>query len=173
MSSRWKNIAHTETRELLQNVFRHPERLQPKKTREQVTKEAAEAFSTIAERLRLNGHSPEKVAHFVNRLMFCLFAEDVNLLQDDLFKRMLHTLARRREEVPQRSQKMLSELFANMRAGGNYGIDYILHFNGGLYDSDEALPLDADSLDVLRDIARLDWSSMRRLKLSAAAPACR
>lgn len=86
---------------------------------------------------------------------------------------MLHTLARRREEVPQRSQKMLSELFANMRAGGNYGIDYILHFNGGLYDSDEALPLDADSLDVLRDIARLDWSSMRRLKLSAAAPACR
>lgn len=155
-----EDIAHTGTRELLQNVFRHPERLQPKKTREQVTKEAAEAFSTIANRLRMTGHSPDKVAHFVNRLMFCLFAEDVNLLQDDLFKRMLHTVARRREEVPQRSQKMLSELFANMRAGGNYGIDYILHFNGGLFDSDEALSLDADFLDVLREIARLDWSSI-------------
>ena len=155
-----EDIAHTETRELLQNVFRHPERLQPKKTREQVTKEAAEAFSTIAKRLRMSGHSSEKVAHFVNRLMFCLFAEDVNLLQDDLFKRMLDTLAKRREEVPQRSRKMLSELFANMRAGGNYGIDYILHFNGGLFDNDEALPLDADLLDVLRTIARLDWSSI-------------
>ena len=89
----------------------------PEKTREQVTKDAAKEFSTIAERLRMAGHAPEKVAHFLNRLVFCLFAEDVNLLQDDLFKRMLDTLAKRREEVPERSQKMLSELFANMRAG--------------------------------------------------------
>ncbi len=155
-----EDLAHTEWRELLRNVFRNPEKLRPAKTREQVTKEAAKDFSTIAERLRMAGHAPEKVAHFLNRLVFCLFAEDVNLLPDDLFKRLLDTLAKRREEVKDRSQKMLSELFANMRAGGEYGLEHILHFNGGLFDSDEALPLDPDSLDILRDIAKQDWSAI-------------
>jgi type II restriction/modification system DNA methylase subunit YeeA len=155
-----EDLAHSGTRDLLKNVFRHPERLQPKKTREQVTKDVAKDFSAIAERLRMKGHAPDKVAHFLNRIVFCLFAEDVDLLQDDLFKRMLDTLAKRRDEVPERSQKMLSDLFANMRKGGNYGIDHILHFNGGLFDSDEALPLDADALDMLRGIAKQDWSSI-------------
>lgn len=155
-----EDLAHTETRDLLRNVFTNPERLRPTKTREQVTQDAAKEFSTIAERLRMAGHAPEKVAHFLNRLVFCLFAEDVNLLQDDLFKRLLETLAKRRDEVKERSQSMLSELFANMREGGEYGLEHILHFNGGLFDSDEALPLDADSLDILRSIAKQDWSAI-------------
>jgi type II restriction/modification system DNA methylase subunit YeeA len=155
-----EDLAHTETRDLLRNIFRHPERLQPKKTREQVTKDVAKDFSAIAERLRMAGHAPEKVAHFLNRIVFCLFAEDVNLLPDDLFKEILRTLGQRRDEIPQRSQSMLAELFGKMRGGGNFGRDHILHFNGGLFDDDEALPLDADSLDILRDIAKQDWSAI-------------
>ena len=137
-----------------------PSGCRPEKTRVQVTEEAAEEFTTIAERLRMAGHLPEKVAHFLNRIVFCLFAEDVNLLQDDLFKRLLDTLAKRREQVPERSQRMLAELFANMRVGGEFGLEHILHFNGGLFDNDEALPLDADSLDILRNIARQDWAAI-------------
>jgi hypothetical protein len=154
------DLAHSGTRELLKNVFRHPERLQPERTREQVTKEVANDFSVIAERLRMAGHAPEKVAHFLNRIVFCLFAADVDLLQDDLFKRLLDTLAKRRDEVPARSEKMLADLFANMRTGGEFGVEHILHFNGGLFNDDEALPLDADSLDMLRAIAKQDWSSI-------------
>ncbi len=30
------------------------------------------------------------------------------------------------------------------RRAANFGLDHILHFNGGLFDDDEALPLDAD-----------------------------
>jgi len=153
-------LRQAKTRDLLHNVFRNPDRLKPQKTREQVTKDVAKDFSAIAERLRMKGHAPDQVAHFLNRIVFCLFAEDVDLLQDDLFKRMLDTLAKRRDDVPERSQKMLSELFANMRAGGNYGLEHILHFNGGLFDDDAALPLDADALDMLRVIAKQDWSSI-------------
>jgi hypothetical protein len=98
------DLAHSGTRALLKNVFRHPERLQPTKTREQVTKDVAKDFSAIAERLRMKGHAPDKVAHFLNRIVFCLFAEDVNLLQDDLFKRMLDTLAQ-----PRTSARTLAE----------------------------------------------------------------
>lgn len=155
-----EDLAHSGTRELLRNVFRHPERLQPKKTREQVTKDVAKDFSTIAERLRSAGHAPETVAHFLNRIVFCLFAEDVNLLQGDLFKKLLDNLAQRRDQVPEASQRRLSQLFAQMKGGGEFGLDNILHFNGGLFDDDAALPLDADSLDLLRVIAKQDWSSI-------------
>lgn len=154
------DLRSVDTRELLHWIFRNPEKLKPAKTREQVTKEAAKNFTTIAERLRMQGHPPEKVAHFLNRLVFCLFAEDVNLLPDDLFKRLLDTLAKNREEVKTRSQKMLSELFTNMQKGGAFGLEHILHFNGGLFDDGEAMPLDPDSLDILREIAKQDWSAI-------------
>jgi type II restriction/modification system DNA methylase subunit YeeA len=155
-----EDLAHSGTRDLLKNVFTHPDRLKPDKTREQVTKDAAKDFTTIAERLRMSGHAPDKVAHFLNRLVFCLFAEDVNLLENDLFKRMLDNLAKRRDKVAEQSQKMFTELFGEMRGGGNYGLEHILHFNGGLFDDDSALPLDPDSLDILRNIAKQDWSAI-------------
>lgn len=155
-----EDLARTEIRDLLRDAFRNPEKLKPAKTREQVTKQAAKDFSTVAERLRMAGHAPEKVAHFLNRLVFCLFAEDVNLLQDSLFKKLLDNLAQRRDQVPDASKRRLSQLFAQMKAGGEFGLDNILHFNGGLFDDDEALPLDPDSLDILREIARQDWSSI-------------
>ena len=47
-----------------------------------------------------------------------------------------------------------------MRKGGEFGLEHILHFNGGLFDNDEALSLDANSLDTLRDIAKQDWSAI-------------
>jgi type II restriction/modification system DNA methylase subunit YeeA len=155
-----EDLAHSGTRELLRNVFDHPDRLKPNKTREQVTKEAAKDFTTIAERLRMSGHAPDTVAHFLNRLVFCLFAEDVNLLENDLFTRMLDNLAKRRDKVAEQSQRMFTDLFREMRGGGNYGLEHILHFNGGLFDDDTALPLDPDSLDILRNIAKQDWSAI-------------
>ncbi|CAN5473031.1 class I SAM-dependent DNA methyltransferase [soil metagenome] len=155
-----EDLAQSATRELLRNVFKYPDRLKPDKTREQVTKDAAKEFTTIAERLRMSGHPPEKVAHFLNRLVFCLFAEDVNLLENDLFKRMLDNIAKRRDTVGAQSQRMFADLFREMRGGGNYGLEHILHFNGGLFEDDTTLPLDPDSLDILRNIARLDWSAI-------------
>jgi hypothetical protein len=46
-----EDLANTETRELLRNVFRNPERLQPAKTRKQVTEDAAKEFVKIADRV--------------------------------------------------------------------------------------------------------------------------
>jgi type II restriction/modification system DNA methylase subunit YeeA len=155
-----EDLANNAVLDFFRALFNTPEKLKPDKTREQVTEDAAKEFVTIADRLRLAGHAPEAVAHFLNRIVFCLFAEDINLLPDDLFKKILDTLAKRRMDVKQRSEQMLSELFAKMRQGGNFGFDLILHFNGGLFDDDKALPFDAESLDILRSVARQDWSSI-------------
>ena len=40
----------------------------------------AASFASVAQALRDRGHDPQAVAHFVNRLVFCMFADDVGLL---------------------------------------------------------------------------------------------
>ena len=45
-----------------------------------LTEEAAAKFAKLALWLRDRGHDPRAVAHFINRLIFCMFAESVDLL---------------------------------------------------------------------------------------------
>nr|WP_294557648.1 type IIL restriction-modification enzyme MmeI [uncultured Rhodopila sp.] len=80
---------------VLKSVFSDPERLLPNKTRAALTAEAAAEFAELAGRLRNRGNDPQTVAHFVNRLVFCLFADDVGLLPAGLFERMLDASRKR------------------------------------------------------------------------------
>src|SRR5205085_1766336 len=80
-------------------VFHDPERLRPKETRAGITKEAADKFSTIALRLQGRG-TPEEVAHFVNQLVFCFFANSVKLLPEGFFPKLLKRAGQR----PDRAQ---------------------------------------------------------------------
>ncbi len=59
---------------VLKSVFADPERLRPQTTRAALTAKAAAEFAELAGRLRTRGHDAQAVAHFVNRLVFCLFA---------------------------------------------------------------------------------------------------
>ena len=48
-----------------------------------------------------------------------------------------------------------------MRDGGYFGPgERIPRFNGGLFDNDEVLPLNADELIFLAEAAKLDWSKV-------------
>ena len=85
-------------RQQLKWVLSDPERLKPSKTRQALTEQAAAEFAKLAQRPRERGHPSETVAHFINRFVFCMFAEDVDLLPNKMFKRMLeHTIARPEE----------------------------------------------------------------------------
>jgi hypothetical protein len=63
-------------------AFTDPEQLKPGLTRQTLTEQAAAEFARLAQRLRNRGHPSQMVAHFINRLVFCMFAEDVDLLPD-------------------------------------------------------------------------------------------
>jgi type II restriction/modification system DNA methylase subunit YeeA len=143
-------------RDLVRWAFTEPERLKPAKTRQALTEEAAERFVALAQRLRERGHQAQAVAHFVNRLVFCMFAEDVGLLPNRMFQRMLEESVR----TPDEFRELASTLFATMRTGGRWGIERIEWFNGGLFDDDEALPLDAADMREVLAAARLDWSAI-------------
>ena len=96
------------------------------------------------------------MAHFVNRLVFCMFAEDVGLLPDQMFRRMLDQARLR----PERFAGMARSLFAAMKDGGAVGFEEVAWFNGGLFDDDRVLPLDRPQVNAVREAAGLDWSEI-------------
>lgn len=152
-----QDLAKPEVRETLRWCFDNPDKLKPSKTTKAVTEKAATKFAELAYRLRQRGDNPEKVAHFVNRLAFCMFAEDANLLPHDFFTDRLHKLVNH----PERAEATLKSLFTAMSKGGQYGDDLIPYFNGGLFDNDDVLKLERDDLDLLHDIAKdNDWQDI-------------
>ncbi len=142
--------------EVLRATFTNPERLRPTRTAAGVTEDAARAFATLADSLRQRGADPEATAHFLMRLLFCLFAEDIGLLPERLFT----TLVERTRTRPAEFTARLSQLFAAMTRGGSFGTDDIAYFNGGLFADAAVLALMGDDLVTLARAAALDWASI-------------
>jgi type II restriction/modification system DNA methylase subunit YeeA len=149
-------LVDPEKRLLLQKIWTDPDALRPNKTREALTEEAALEFAALAQRLRDRGHDPQKVAHFINRLVFCMFAEDVKLLPAQMFKRMLEQAL----SSPGDFQSMATDLFRAMKDGGRIGFEHVDWFNGALFDTDEAFPLEQKDLELVLSAAKRDWSDI-------------
>ena len=150
------DLTDAATRDKLKWAFSKPELLRPGETRQALTERAAETFASLAQSLRERGHDPQAVAHFVNRLVFCMFAEDVGLLPDSMFTRMLKHARKRPEDFA----ALARDLFAAMASGGRIGFETVDWFNGGLFDDDIALPLDKTEIDITLSAAVLDWSEI-------------
>ena len=151
-----EDLSDGSIRDTLKWAMSDPERLRPGETRQAVTERAAATFAELAQGLRDRGHEPQTVAHFVNRLVFCMFAEDVGLLPNDMFTRMLE----RTRRDPDRFVEYASRLFGAMATGGDVGFEPVAWFNGGLFDDDDALPLDREGIETALKAAALDWSEI-------------
>ena len=150
-----EDLRDASTRDLLRRAFEEPRSFRPRKTRADLTEDAAATFADLALRLRQAGHAAQDVAHFVNRLVFCMFAEDVRLLPEKMFEKMVFA------SEPGSFEENCRALFAAMaHRGGRVGFTPIPWFNGGLFDDDAALPVDADDIAMLRTAAKLDWSQI-------------
>jgi hypothetical protein len=140
--------------DILRSVFYQPDSLKPGETRADLTKAAADKFSSISIRLQARGHAPDDVAHFVTRLVFLFFAEDVRLLPKNYFRRILREMSDR----PKECTELLDGLFAALRKGGRFGVDRLPHFNGGLFDDRPALPLDQSDVALLVAAGSENWA---------------
>jgi len=149
-------LAEPHRLEILHAVFFDPERLRPGVTREAVTREAAARIGRIAQSLQAGGFEPDRVARLLDRLVFCLFAEDVGLLPRDVFTRLLENT----RHAPALFARGLDQLFRTMASGGLYGVEEIPYFNGALFDAAEVLALPPAELDAVLEAARLDWSAV-------------
>ena len=142
--------------EILRAVFFDPEKLKPGRTSEAMTAEAAAHLGGVAESMRVRGLDPAGVAHFLNRLVFCLFAEDIGLLPGMIFTRIVEKAG----GDPARFTKLLGQLFEAMAHGGDFGLDSIRHFNGNLFENANAFDLTAAEMKALFAAAQLDWGAV-------------
>ena len=150
------DLAKPEARQKLKWAFTDPDRLHPGQTRESLTQDAARRFTALAQGLHGRGFEPHRVAHFLNRLLFCLFAEDCDLLPRQLFSRLLEGAAK----APQHGETLLKGLFEAMAKGGAFGVEVIDWFNGGLFNDGDTLPLNGDEFRQLLSLSKLDWSDI-------------
>ena len=88
--------------------------------------------------------------------MFCFFAHSVKLLPNGLFPKLL----KRSGEKPDSAKRYFDGLFAAMESGGDFDLNEIAHFNGGLFDGRRAFELRSDEIGLLQAAASLDWSQI-------------
>jgi type II restriction/modification system DNA methylase subunit YeeA len=140
---------------VLRAVFTAPEELRPRIEPAQITEKAARHFAELAQSLRARGHDPEAVAHFLDRILFMLFAEDAGLLPKHLLSR-LSQASKGRSDVFSNS---LGELFEKMsQDGGLFGTEEIDWFNGGLFDTGDVIPLTGSEITTLLEVSKLNWA---------------
>ena len=132
------DLEDADARRRLKFAFTDPEHFRPGITRDSVTADAAKKFGALAQILQGRGFEPQAIAHFLDRLIFCMFAEDVGILPSRIFSTMVNaSLAH-----PASFEPNAASLFKAMAEGGVAGFQKIEHFNGGLFDDDSVIPLE-------------------------------
>ena len=137
-------------------AFHSPAEFRPDRSVEDVTKETANLFVEIVADMERRNEDPEKLARYLNQIIFCLYAQDAGLLPKGLFTRMLHQHFRQ----PATFSRAVTGLFNEMAEGGLYGADEIAYFNGDLFNSVDAVELSEVSLFLLEQASRKDWSNI-------------
>lgn len=152
----YEDLTTTEGMRTLRAVFFDPSRLRPAPPRQVITEKAAQKIGDLARTLRDRGVGAHSAARFLDRLVFCMFAEDVGLLPKDVFTRAV----RAARQVPERLTTVLTQLFQTMADGGFFGAEEIRHFNGDLFADAEVVPLQPNEIAMLDVVAALDWDQV-------------
>jgi len=122
-----------------------------------VTREVAEKLARLAAALEKRGHDQEKVARFLIRCVFAMFAEDEGLLPGEPFSAILRDAA---QAGPEEVEGALAELWRAMDEGRYFGPRKLLRFNGHFFKDHGTLPLTREDIAVLREAAEADWRSV-------------
>jgi type II restriction/modification system DNA methylase subunit YeeA len=78
----------------------------------------------------------------------------VKLLPNGLWKKLLQAAERK----PDQAKAFLTRLFDDMAKGGDFDLENILEFNGGLFDGRPPLALEQTEISLMFAAASLDWS---------------
>lgn len=140
--------------DLLHDIWANPANRDPRSRAVAVTKDIAAKLAKLASDLEKQGYEQERVARFLMRLVFTMFAEDVELLPGEPFRRIIEeaALANPEEFIP-----LVGELWQAMDKGGRFLLKRVLHFNGHFFADAEVLPLSREALALLLDASRKDW----------------
>ncbi len=151
---RLEDLGELEPLDILRKVFFQPSELEPEITPDDVTRETADIFADIAVSMRERGIDSLEVARFLNRLVFCFFAQDVRLLPD----RILTDLCERFNTDPTEFDAGIEELFRRMNEGGRFGPLIIPYFNGDLFKDPATVLMTGGELEKLVEATLPNWA---------------
>ena len=152
---RGEDLRQPSTRALLRSVFESPDQFRPRLTSQTLTAELAGSFARIADALRKRGTQPMTAAHFLTQCVFCCYAEDALVLPDYVFRRVVQ-----KKQAPSSLRRRLTELFGRMQTGGDFGVDSIPWFNGGLFAAIDVPLLNEGEIAILAQAAESSWESI-------------
>ncbi len=141
---------------LLAKMWTEPEWFRPEETADSVTIEAARRFSEIARGLHQRGTHPESAAHFLVQMVFCLFAEDIRLLPENIFSKMISYTY----DYPSLFQERCTEFLQKMNTGGDIAYQRIPYVNGGLFETVDVPELTKAEIGKILDATEWDWSTI-------------
>ncbi len=156
---RIEELTDRGTLQKLRWVFTDFEKFRPEKSTAAITAIAAGKFADLAKSMRERGIHGDIVAHFLVQCLFCMFAEDENVLPANIFTDLLKKAGTDTIKAAQR----LSVLFTTMqkKPGGMYGDHDIPWFNGGLFKEVKVPDLSANDLSALYEAASdMDWRAI-------------
>ncbi|WP_201314358.1 DNA methyltransferase [Dyella sp. EPa41] len=149
------DLRHEAILNRLRKVWTAPLTLDPSRESARVTREIAGRLAALARSLEAAGHAPERVAQFLMRCLFTMFAEDVRLLPADSFRDLLLKYA----DQPDTAMRMLAQLWRDMDGGGFSAAiaSDVLRFNGKLFKQPDTLPLTREQVALLIEAAKAKW----------------
>jgi type I restriction-modification system DNA methylase subunit len=171
-------VGHTDLTalQLLAGIWLDPAAIDPRKKAVAVTRDIATRLSRVAEALekeereRNPGKADfevslgiENSSLFLMRVLFCMFAEDVELLPKGSFAQFLKES---REKSDQWWRAGLHDLWAKMDQPDklnrfwSYGDAIVRYFNGNLFSSANVYDLPQEFKGELFEAAKRDWRSV-------------
>ena len=143
-------------RSQLRRVWLDANSFNPSHRIEVATVAAVDSLAKVSDSLKARNEPPEQVAHFLVRTMFTLFAEDVELIPKETFKRLLEAAKKHPEDF----KEMCEELFSAMKSGKKTVVGRIPYINGGVFDDTSAPMLSGEEVGRLYDASKRDWKQV-------------
>ncbi|OHZ29583.1 class I SAM-dependent DNA methyltransferase [Agrobacterium vitis] len=153
-----EDLRDEEVRARLIAIWTDPLSLDPSRHAAKVTREIATRIAKVSQALEQAGYATEEVAMFLMRVLFTMFAEDVELLPKDSFKDLLKDCAEKPEIFP----GMMEDLWKPMDEGGFTATirHKVKRFNGEFFKNRRALKLEKQEIGELAAAASYDWKDV-------------
>ena len=153
-----EDLRDEKVRARLQAIWTDPVSLDPSRHAAKVTREIAARIAKVSQALEKSGYPTEEVAMFLMRMLFTMFAEDVELLPKDCFKELLKDCAEKPEIFP----GMMEDLWRAMDVGDFTATirEKVKRFNGEFFKNRRALKLAKEEIGELLAAANHDWKDV-------------
>ena len=150
------DLPQPENLALLRRIFHAPADFRPHRTVEKVTRETADVFQKIVADMEQHTQDREKLARYLNQIIFCLYAQDAGLLRDDLFTKSVQYLNRHTALF----DRAIRNLFEQMSTGGLFGYHIVPYFNGDLFNAIDTVQFTQSAIELLAEAAGKNWRNI-------------